>query len=138
MQHAHRSSWWTDCRAIRGVQIKDTRPRDWTHAGMLGYQPSHASSYTWAGTYCFLRMVSWPGLTSALWMQVGPAGAGVISVGTRALSESGAVGNFAREQIELFCVSELVNCFLDSDEEFLYLDGAFSSGLAPASMPMYL
>ena len=53
----------------------------------------------------------------------------MVTIGTRALSESGAVGNFAREQIELYCVSELVNCFLDTDEEFLYLDCSCSSGL---------
>ena len=62
------------------------------------------------------------------YLQVGPAGAGSIAVGVRALSESGAVGDFAREQIELFCVSELVNFYLDTDEEFLYLDCSFGSG----------
>ena len=64
-------------------------------------------------------------------MQVGPAGSSVIAVGIRALSEGGAVGGFAREQIELFCVSELVNFFLDTDEEFLYMDCTFGSGDIP-------
>ena len=54
-----------------------------------------------------------------------------MNIGARALTESGAVGSFAREQIELFCISELVSCFLDTDEEFLFLDAAFSSGAPP-------
>lgn len=67
-------------------------------------------------------------------LQVGPAGIGVIAIGTRALSESGTVGDFAREQVELFCVSELVNTFLDADEEFIYMDSTFPSGPHPMCM----
>uniref|UniRef100_A0A6U0W9G0 Mitochondrial processing peptidase n=1 Tax=Polytomella parva TaxID=51329 RepID=A0A6U0W9G0_9CHLO len=52
-------------------------------------------------------------------------GFGAVAVGVRALSESGAVGRWSREQVEMFCVSNLVNCALDSDEENIVLDVHF-------------
>jgi predicted Zn-dependent peptidase len=47
---------------------------------------------------------------------------GAVALGARALSESGTAGDWPREQVELFCVSRLVNCALEADEEFLSLD----------------
>eukprot|EP00899_Mesostigma_viride_P019537 jgi/Mesvir1/27585/Mv07330-RA.1 len=66
---------------------------------------------------------------------------GSVSIGSRALSESGAVGHFSREQVELFCVSQLVNCVLEADEEFLCMDFHFSVGdrrLAAAFQVLHL
>ena len=56
---------------------------------------------------------------------IGPSGAGAVSVGVRAASESGTVGDWQREQVELFCVSRLINCVLESDEEFVVMDFHF-------------
>jgi hypothetical protein len=47
-------------------------------------------------------------------------------VGVRTLSEGGAVGGFSREQVELFCVGNLINCVLEADEEFLCMDFHFT------------
>ena len=58
----------------------------------------------------------------------GPAGCGAVSVGTRTLSESGTVGPWQREQVELFCISRLLNCMLENDDEFVFLDCAFAVG----------
>lgn len=52
---------------------------------------------------------------------------GRVVVGTRTLSESGAVGPWAREQIEVFCVANLVNCALEADEENIVMDFHYSS-----------
>ncbi|KAG2437818.1 hypothetical protein HXX76_005438 [Chlamydomonas incerta] len=52
---------------------------------------------------------------------------GRVVVGTRTLSESGAVGPWAREQIEVFCVANLVNCALEADEENIVMDFHFSA-----------
>jgi hypothetical protein len=53
---------------------------------------------------------------------VGPLGTGVVAVGTRTLSEAGTVGSWSREQVELFCISKLINCVLETDEEFVCMD----------------
>lgn len=34
----------------------------------------------------------------------------------------------AGEQVELFCISKLINCLLDADEEFVYMDCHFAVG----------
>jgi len=52
----------------------------------------------------------------------------VVSIGTRTLSESGTVGAWRREQVELFCISKLINCMLESDEEFICMDFHFATG----------
>ncbi len=31
-------------------------------------------------------------------------------------------------QVELFCISKLINCMLDADEEFVYMDCHFAIG----------
>lgn len=62
---------------------------------------------------------------------IGPAGVGVVSIGARALSESGTVGSWQRSQIELFCISKLINCVLESDEEFVCMDLHFAIGAPP-------
>lgn len=59
---------------------------------------------------------------------VGPDGHGVIAVGTRTLSESGTVGSWSREQVELFCISRLINCVLEANEEFVCMDFHFAVG----------
>ncbi|CAK9871880.1 unnamed protein product [Sphagnum jensenii] len=51
---------------------------------------------------------------------------GAVAVGVRTLSEGGAVGGFSREQVELFCVGNLINCVLEADEEFLCMDFRFT------------
>lgn len=51
---------------------------------------------------------------------------GAVAVGMRTLSEGGTVGGFAREQVELFCVSHLINCVLEADEEFICMDFHFT------------
>ncbi|RMZ57046.1 hypothetical protein APUTEX25_002278 [Auxenochlorella protothecoides] len=53
---------------------------------------------------------------------VAPDGTGAVTVGVRALSESGTVGGWAREQVELFCISKLINCVLEADEEHVAMD----------------
>lgn len=51
---------------------------------------------------------------------------GAVVVGVRTLSEGGRVGNFSREQVELFCVNHLVNCSLESNEEFICMEFRFT------------
>lgn len=60
--------------------------------------------------------------------EVGADGPGVVTVGTRTLSESGTVGHWDRQQVELFCISKLINCVLESDEEFIIMDFHFAVG----------
>ncbi|CAK9190868.1 unnamed protein product [Sphagnum troendelagicum] len=55
-----------------------------------------------------------------------PGASGAVAVGVRTLSEGGAVGRFSREQVELFCVGNLINCVLEADEEFLCMDFRFT------------
>lgn len=54
--------------------------------------------------------------------------AGAIMVGTRAVSESGAVGSWRREQLELFCISRLINCSVEATEEQVVMDFSFPVG----------
>lgn len=54
------------------------------------------------------------------------AGFGSVVVGVRTVSEAGTVGEWQREQMELFCISKLINCMIDSDEEFVIMDFHFS------------
>jgi len=49
-------------------------------------------------------------------------------VGIRTISESGAVSDFSREQIELFAVSNLTSVHLDLNLEFSYVDASFAMG----------
>ncbi|KAI4339987.1 hypothetical protein MLD38_024869 [Melastoma candidum] len=51
---------------------------------------------------------------------------GAVIVGVRTLSEGGRVGNFSREQVELFCVNNLINCSLESTEEFISMEFRFT------------
>ncbi|RZC65954.1 hypothetical protein C5167_009648 [Papaver somniferum] len=51
---------------------------------------------------------------------------GAVIVGVRTLSEGGRVGNFSREQVELFCVNHLINCSLESSEEFICMEFRFT------------
>ncbi|XP_038711461.1 stromal processing peptidase, chloroplastic-like isoform X1 [Tripterygium wilfordii] len=54
------------------------------------------------------------------------ASRGAVVVGVRTLSEGGRVGNFSREQVELFCVNHLINCSLESTEEFICMEFRFT------------
>ncbi|KAF9601664.1 hypothetical protein IFM89_021716 [Coptis chinensis] len=51
---------------------------------------------------------------------------GDVIVGVRTLSEGGRVGTFSREQVELFCVNHLINCSLESNEEFICMEFRFT------------
>ncbi|VVB07635.1 unnamed protein product [Arabis nemorensis] len=51
---------------------------------------------------------------------------GAVVVGVRTLSEGGRVGDFSREQVELFCVNHLINCSLESTEEFIAMEFRFT------------
>ncbi|KAF3446963.1 hypothetical protein FNV43_RR12143 [Rhamnella rubrinervis] len=51
---------------------------------------------------------------------------GAVVVGVRTLSEGGRVGSFSREQVELFCVNHLINCSLESTEEFISMEFRFT------------
>ncbi|KAK3034043.1 hypothetical protein RJ639_032965 [Escallonia herrerae] len=51
---------------------------------------------------------------------------GGVVLGVRTLSEGGRVGNFSREQVELFCVNHLINCSLESTEEFICMEFRFT------------
>ncbi|XP_031474223.1 stromal processing peptidase, chloroplastic isoform X2 [Nymphaea colorata] len=55
-----------------------------------------------------------------------PDSRGSVIVGVRTLSEGGRVGNFSREQVELFCVNHLINCSLESTEEFICMEFRFT------------
>ncbi|EFJ12171.1 hypothetical protein SELMODRAFT_446750 [Selaginella moellendorffii] len=51
---------------------------------------------------------------------------GAVAVGVRTFSEGGVVGGYSREQVELFCVTKLINCVLEADEEFMCMDFHFT------------
>ena len=74
-----------------------------------------------------LRLVA-PGGRAAEMRGAGSAGTGAVALGARALTEAGAVGAWEREQVELFCVTRLVTCQLETDEEFLSLDAHCAVG----------
>ncbi|KAL6754220.1 peptidase M16 inactive domain-containing protein [Haematococcus lacustris] len=63
-----------------------------------------------------------PGGRAAESMEKGPEGFGAVLVGTRALSESGGVGPWPREQVEVFCIANLINTALEADEENIVKD----------------
>ncbi|GJS89789.1 stromal processing peptidase chloroplastic [Tanacetum coccineum] len=56
-----------------------------------------------------------------------PETKGAVVLGVRTLSEGGRVGDFTREQVELFCVNHLINCSLESTEEFLCMEFRFTT-----------
>eukprot|EP00252_Welwitschia_mirabilis_P010086 TRINITY_DN231_c0_g1_i1.p1 TRINITY_DN231_c0_g1~~TRINITY_DN231_c0_g1_i1.p1 ORF type:complete len:1279 (+),score=278.22 TRINITY_DN231_c0_g1_i1:185-4021(+) len=55
-----------------------------------------------------------------------PDAMGAVVVGVRTLSEGGRVGDFTREQVELFCVNHLINCALEASEEFVCMEFHFN------------
>ena len=59
---------------------------------------------------------------------LGMGSVGAVSVGTRALSETGDVGEWKRDQTEIFCLSRLINCIIEANEEFMYIDFHFAVG----------
>ena len=66
---------------------------------------------------------------------------GTIVVGVRTLSEGGRVGGFSREQVELFCVNHLINCALESTEEFISMEFHFhlrDGGMRAAFQLLYM
>lgn len=60
-------------------------------------------------------------------VQEDPTSGGAVAIGVRTLSEGGTVGGYAREQVELFCVSNMINCILEADEEFICMDFHFTT-----------
>ena len=50
----------------------------------------------------------------------------------RAVSESGTVGDCVREEIEMFCLTHLITCIMETDVENLFIDWRFSSDEAGA------
>jgi predicted Zn-dependent peptidase len=74
-----------------------------------------------------LRLVA-PGGRAREAAGAGPAGAGAVAVGTRALSEVGTVGHWRRDQVELFCISRLITSQIECDEEFVFMDAHFAVG----------
>lgn len=70
--------------------------------------------------------------TMRIWVPGGrssdePDELGSAMVGIRTISESGAVSDFSREQIELFAVSNLMSVHLDLNLEFSYIDANFTN-----------
>ncbi len=61
-------------------------------------------------------------------LERGPAGLGAVPVATRTLSESGAVGPWRRDQVELFSISKLITCMMEPDDEWLCMDFHFNTG----------
>lgn len=43
------------------------------------------------------------------------------------MSEAGTVGEFQREAVELFCLSRLINCMIDTDSENMFIDFHFAA-----------
>jgi hypothetical protein len=56
----------------------------------------------------------------------GPSGAAAVTVGARTLTESGVSGQWERDQVEVFCIANLITSMFDCSEEFLVLDVHFS------------
>ena len=71
---------------------------------------------------CMMRLIANGGKACES-MGVGPDGFGAVVVGSRALSEVGTVGKWPREQTEAFCVANLINCALESDDENISMVG---------------
>ena len=69
-------------------------------------------------------------------LERGPAGLGAVPVATRTLSESGAVGPWRRDQVELFSISKLITCMMEPDDEWLCMDFHFNTGAL--ARPLFL
>jgi len=76
---------------------------------------------------CLLRVIANGGRASEK-LGAAPDGFGAVVVGTRTMSEAGTVGKWQREQVEAFCVANLINCALEADEENIILDFHFATG----------
>jgi len=74
-----------------------------------------------------LRMIA-PGGSCMDKLGAAPDGYGAVTVGMRTLSEAGAVGKWDREQVMVYCVSNLINCAMEADEENLCVDFHFAVG----------
>jgi hypothetical protein len=44
-----------------------------------------------------------------------------------AVSESGTVGDCTREEVEMFCLSQIIYCMMDIDAENMFIDWRVSS-----------
>ena len=85
-----------------------------------------------------LRLVA-PGGRAAESADAG--GLGAVALGARTLSEAGGLGEWGREQVELFCLGHLVSLQLEADEEWLLLDmhcAVGEGGLEAALQVMHL
>ncbi len=77
---------------------------------------------------CVLRVIANGGRASET-LGTGPDGFGAVVLGARSLSEVGTVGSWPREQTEAFCVSNLIHCMLDADDENIIMDLHFAVGV---------
>lgn len=138
------ASTWFHGSWLPAFHIKTNQFRSWpsassTHCCCLKVQSVNAASnscqsqqtacwcsdFTQINTSCFYCHAVTGGRANN-GEGVGPSGAGVVGVGVRTLNEAGTVGQWAREQVELFCISKLINCVLEPDEEWVFLDFHFA------------
>mmetsp|Transcript_12486 Transcript_12486/g.38094 ORF Transcript_12486/g.38094 Transcript_12486/m.38094 type:complete len:1094 (+) Transcript_12486:240-3521(+) len=80
---------------------------------------------------CSLR-VTCPGgrsVESVTDKRLGPIGPtlGSVALGATTLQEGGAIGEWSREQVELFCIDNLLEVYVQAEEDALYIEFAFPS-----------
>lgn len=49
------------------------------------------------------------------------------------MSESGTVGECSREEVEMFCLSHIICCVMDQDNENIFIDWRTASNAAGAT-----
>lgn len=69
-------------------------------------------------------------------LEAGPQGAGCVAVGIRTLAESGGLGPWSREEVEVYCLSNLVSGNMDADAEYVIMDFHYSMGSEGLSSAM--
>ena len=117
---------------VPGRGDADVAPPPDTAAGIVQRRLSNGVRVNYCATdneprAAMLRVVA-PGGRAREPAEAGPAGAGAVAVGTRALSEVGTVGHWRRDQVELFCISRLITSQIECDEEFVFMDAHFAVG----------
>lgn len=56
---------------------------------------------------------------------------GAVALGAATLQEGGAIGPWSREQVELFCIDNLIGVYVQAEEGALYVDFVFPSETLP-------
>jgi hypothetical protein len=56
----------------------------------------------------------------------GPAGVAASPVGARTITESGAMGQWDRQEVEVYCIINLASTVFDCSEEFLVMDTRYT------------